>query len=128
MTECAALLAAILTHPGEDTPRLVYADWLDENAASDADRDRAEFIRLQCELALWGGWPHPDADDRHRFGDLLARAGQLAGYRVDEWLPGRPPTLLSAWYPELPDPGSAFSWWHRGFLHVIRVTSAEWVA
>jgi len=29
----AALLAAIRTHPAEDTPRLAYADWLDENAA-----------------------------------------------------------------------------------------------
>ena len=52
----------------------------------------------------------------------------MAGYRVDEWLPDRPAALLSSWSPDPPVRGSAFSWWHRGFLHVIRVTAAEWVA
>ena len=42
-----ALLAAIAAAPDDDLPRLVYADWLDEN-----DRPlRAEFIRLQIEIA-----------------------------------------------------------------------------
>jgi uncharacterized protein (TIGR02996 family) len=43
----AALLAAIRAHPAEDTPRLVYADWLQERGGD----DRAEFIRIQCQLA-----------------------------------------------------------------------------
>jgi uncharacterized protein (TIGR02996 family) len=47
MSDRAALLAAILAHPGEDTPRLAYADWLDEHGES----ARAEFIRVQIELA-----------------------------------------------------------------------------
>jgi uncharacterized protein (TIGR02996 family) len=42
-----ALLAAVLASPGDDTPRLVYADWLDEHG----NPERAEFIRMQCELA-----------------------------------------------------------------------------
>jgi len=86
-----ALLRAILAHPDEDTPRLAYADWLDERAedvacdrcrglqivpwdgvgpartamhctacagaglVSDGRRERAEFIRVQCELAKWPG-------------------------------------------------------------------------
>ncbi len=41
------LLRAILSNPDEDTPRLMYADWLDEHD----DPARAEFIRLQCRLA-----------------------------------------------------------------------------
>lgn len=86
------LLAAILAAPDDDLPRLVYADWLEENAGtvecwrckgtasivtrydndegpivpgtrrkcdrcsgsgrvSDGRRERAEFIRVQCELA-----------------------------------------------------------------------------
>ncbi|MBY0455846.1 MAG: TIGR02996 domain-containing protein [Gemmataceae bacterium] len=46
MSDEDALLAAIDAHPAEDTPRLMYADWLDEN-----DRPlRAEFIRLQLTL------------------------------------------------------------------------------
>lgn len=34
MTDEDALLAAILAAPDDDTPRLVFADWLDENEAS----------------------------------------------------------------------------------------------
>src|SRR5437879_720363 len=41
-----AFLADILEHPDDDTPRLVYADWLDEHGQA----ERAEFIRVQCEL------------------------------------------------------------------------------
>jgi uncharacterized protein (TIGR02996 family) len=47
MTDGAALLRAVLADPGDDAPRLVYADWLEENGQP----ERAEFIRVQCELA-----------------------------------------------------------------------------
>ena len=47
MTHDEAFLQAMVETPDDDTPRLVYADWLEENG----DADRAEFIRLQCELA-----------------------------------------------------------------------------
>jgi uncharacterized protein (TIGR02996 family) len=51
MSDEDALLAAIAAHPDEDTPRLAYADWLDEH-----DRPiRAEFIRIQCALAQRDG-------------------------------------------------------------------------
>lgn len=43
----AAFLRTIIASPDDDTPRLVYADWLDENGHEDC----AEFIRLQIELA-----------------------------------------------------------------------------
>jgi uncharacterized protein (TIGR02996 family) len=39
-------LRAIFDAPDDDTPRLVYADWLEENG----EVERAAFIRLQCEL------------------------------------------------------------------------------
>jgi uncharacterized protein (TIGR02996 family) len=42
-----ALLNAINAAPADDVPRLVYADWLDEHNRP----ERAEFIRVQCELA-----------------------------------------------------------------------------
>ncbi len=47
MDDGTALLAAIRLHPDEDVPRLAYADWLDENGQP----ERAEFVRLQCEIA-----------------------------------------------------------------------------
>jgi len=39
-----SLLAAIHANPREDTPRLVYADWLQEHDQP----EYAEFIRLEC--------------------------------------------------------------------------------
>lgn len=47
MTDRDALHKAILANPFDDTPRLVYADCLDEHG----EHDRAEFIRVGCELA-----------------------------------------------------------------------------
>src|SRR5262245_31463207 len=38
-----AFLAEVLAHPDEG-PRLIFADWLEENGQT----ERAEFIRLQC--------------------------------------------------------------------------------
>ena len=43
------LLAEIAANPEDDTLRLAFADWLDEHGDA-ADRDRAEFVRVQCEL------------------------------------------------------------------------------
>lgn len=39
------MLRAIIANPGDDLPRLVYADWLDEHGQG----DRASIIRLQIE-------------------------------------------------------------------------------
>src|SRR5207253_1417696 len=41
------LLRAVTDQPDEDVPRLVYADWLEENG----DPGRAEFIRLDVRHA-----------------------------------------------------------------------------
>jgi uncharacterized protein (TIGR02996 family) len=46
MTDEHALLAAMAADPADDTVRLVYADFLEEQGVS----DRAEFVRLQVEL------------------------------------------------------------------------------
>lgn len=50
----AAILAAIADRPDDDTPRLAYADWLEDHAGDLPDpaaaRARAEFIRVQCEV------------------------------------------------------------------------------
>lgn len=41
-------LAEIMASPEDDVPRLIFADWLEEHG----DEARAEFIRVQVELAL----------------------------------------------------------------------------
>jgi uncharacterized protein (TIGR02996 family) len=40
-----AFLAAVLAEPLADTPRLVYADWLEERGDA-----RAEFLRAECQF------------------------------------------------------------------------------
>jgi uncharacterized protein (TIGR02996 family) len=66
-----ALLAAIIADPADDLPRLAMADWLDENGQP----DRAQFIRLQLELARL---PDDDPNSKalsHRTARLLHRHG-----------------------------------------------------
>lgn len=46
MNDGDLLLRAVLEHPDEDTPRLAYADWFEEQG----EPERAEFIRVQCEI------------------------------------------------------------------------------
>jgi uncharacterized protein (TIGR02996 family) len=45
-----AFLADVKEHPDEDGPRLIFADWLEENGDS-LDQARAELIRSQVEYA-----------------------------------------------------------------------------
>jgi uncharacterized protein (TIGR02996 family) len=87
MTDAPALLAAIRAAPDDDAPRLVYADWLDEHGQP----ERAEFIRVQCELAR-----RKSPALRRREAELLVRhhdafAGPLAAahlrFRFDRGFP-----------------------------------------
>jgi uncharacterized protein (TIGR02996 family) len=54
----AAFWQAIQEAPDDDAPRLIYADWLEESGG-EASAARAEYIRVQCELARL-----PEDDDR----------------------------------------------------------------
>ena len=81
-TEQKQLYRAVLNHPDEDTPRLMYADWLDENG----DPARAEFIRLQCRLTerqSAAPVPHIDPDQQ--------RATVLGDQMKARWLAELPP-------------------------------------
>jgi uncharacterized protein (TIGR02996 family) len=75
MSDEKGLLDDICANPDDDAPRLVYADWLEENGRP----ERAEFIRVQ--LALAG----PEADG-HRRGELRRREQELRQAHGDEWL------------------------------------------
>lgn len=50
------LLRTILERPRDDAARLIYADWLDDQG----EAKRAEFIRVQCELAAMSKPPTLD--------------------------------------------------------------------
>jgi uncharacterized protein (TIGR02996 family) len=71
-------LRDIKEHPDEDAPRLILADWLDEHGDA-ADQARAEFLRLQCELARL-----PDGSPQAR--KLQAREKALLRAHGDTWL------------------------------------------
>jgi uncharacterized protein (TIGR02996 family) len=73
MTE-EAFLQAILETPDDDAPRLVCADWLEEQG----DAARAEFIRVQCALA---GMPPADP----RWPLLYRREQQLLADSAEAW-------------------------------------------
>lgn len=47
MNERDSFMKAILSEPGDDTARLVYADWLEEVGG---EPERAAFIRVQVEI------------------------------------------------------------------------------
>jgi uncharacterized protein (TIGR02996 family) len=64
------LLRAIFTNPDDDTPRLVFADYLDENDQS----DRAALIRVQCERSRLPGTDPQVAALADTETELLARA------------------------------------------------------
>lgn len=51
MKDAESFLHQIRADPLDDTVRLVYADYLEEHAASIVDTDRAEFIRAQVASA-----------------------------------------------------------------------------
>jgi uncharacterized protein (TIGR02996 family) len=97
-----ALLHACLDNPDDDTPRLVYADWLQENG----DPDRAEFIRLQLVSARhWYAGDIPDG--------VEAREAELRAAHEAEWNP-------------LPPPLRNYAYFDRGFLdHASVVTDDE---
>src|SRR5258708_34922191 len=69
----------IVANIDDDTPRLVYADWLTENGQD----ERAEFIRVQVERARLPAWDAAQVRLRLREQELLARHGEM-------WLAGGP--------------------------------------
>ncbi len=75
MHDDEAFLSAITEHPDDDLPRLVYADYLDERG----DHARAEFIRVQIELARL------DTDDPRRPA-LERRENELHAEHSHRWL------------------------------------------
>ncbi len=103
MSTATQLLAAVIAEPEEDTPRLVFADYFEENDQP----ERAEFIRLQCDLARLPDWELRAKILRHRMRVLLATHG-------------------STWRHELPKiPGLEWGAFERGFVNSLRVRSIE---
>lgn len=142
------LLAAILETPAADVPRLIAADWFDD----DGQPERAAFIRAQCRIAALerlcscgscvrkrGGGQHtngPCAVDQER-DELPDGRSKSARLRL------RQHDLLDAskvcghpggkWYPEIfwqavAPPVEANLEWRRGFPACLTLAAADWLA
>jgi uncharacterized protein (TIGR02996 family) len=101
--EADAFLDAIFDHPDDDTPRLVYADWLQEHG----QENYAQFIRLQCAAAREKPW----SDEANR---LWEEIGRVWNRLDDEWWPAMRKTWMVGWR----DLGTTLDAIHfeRGFL------------
>lgn len=90
MTDRDALLRAIAAYPDDDTPRLIYADLLDELGGA-ANTARARFIRLQIETYrdpndTLDDYGHYEVDDARVIEQKRAEATELANRHHAVWL------------------------------------------
>ncbi len=105
-----ALLNGIAADPAADLPRLVYADWLEEHGQD----MRAEFIRVQCEIAKLEVGPR-DAIDRNVH--LWRRQQELLDGHMVELLEG------ASYHPmEGVQTQAVF---RRGFVSSIDISATE---
>jgi uncharacterized protein (TIGR02996 family) len=104
MDQREAFLQAIVESPADDLPRLVYADWLEEHG----EADRAEFIRVQIELAsLNEGQP--------RWAELRGREIDLQAKQWRNW-----PKELPGWVRKHAE-------FRRGFIAAVSGTVKQFL-
>jgi uncharacterized protein (TIGR02996 family) len=116
-----AFIAAVLADPENDAPRLIYSDWLDEQGRG----ERAELIRVQCELARLGN-PMSEAEDSRY--DILRRqeAELLDAIRADNFrLPSR---FVPQIYGNSRGCNLPHGFFRRGFVHAVTCTAKAWLA
>lgn len=92
-SEEAAFIREIAREPDDDAPRLIFADWLEEQGDL-----RAEFIRVQCEMER-------TAWHEERWWQLYEHEQALISEHAEQWLTqfprhrgvtwGLPPTVVS---------------------------------
>jgi uncharacterized protein (TIGR02996 family) len=104
-----ALIAAIVAHPDEDTPRLVYADWLQEHDKP----ERAELIRAQIGLARSKG----DIASAAQRNEWNARVRALLPVHSKQWRDQLPMIPRVRW--------GAFE---RGMIESAHLTIRKWDA
>jgi uncharacterized protein (TIGR02996 family) len=119
MTHDEAFLVDILEHPEDDTPRLVYADWLEDHG----QEDRATFIRVQLDRARRG-------DDGATARTLRQQAEELLRAHWDDWVRplaavvGNEPGevwLRGGYHPE------SLSKFRRGFVSLLDMQASRFL-
>src|SRR5262245_30857565 len=111
MIRSEALIRATVEDLYDDTPRLVYADWLDEHG----DPNRAEFIRVQCELE-----PMRDRYEIDRAAELHSREDELLRKHEKAWL-GTMPGGWDDWKK------GAAAQFRRGFVDTVSMPARTYL-
>jgi uncharacterized protein (TIGR02996 family) len=114
MFDQEGFLRAVVERPDEDAPRLIYADWLEEQG----DAARAALIRVQCELAPHGHRREPPA--------LLEQENRLLlAHRRRFLAPLEDLGFLTATDRYGYGAGGGFTFgWRRGFVEALEVWGA----
>lgn len=109
-------LGAISDNLDDDTPRLVFADWLQENG----DEARAEFIRIQCELyRVHERWENPDVRMKVFTPEQSKASERQRELRIDNH---------ERWVGALPAWSSGSTWaFRRGFAYFFAPTARQWI-
>jgi len=122
--EWESFLAAVVATLDDDLPRLVAADWLEESG----DPERAEFIRLQCELA--------SLPDSERADVLRWRERELLNSPAAAWLWAVEacPNIVTTTFDPMAPPLRSFAihnanrvQFRRGFPAALSCTAREWL-
>jgi uncharacterized protein (TIGR02996 family) len=100
MSDRDALLNAIAARPEEDTPRFMYADWLEENG----EPERADFVRTQVLIA------QPGLTPAEKYPLVKKNVFYLTN-RVREWKAQLPPFAGIEWGD-----------FNRGLIEEVRAT------
>lgn len=123
-------LARIRERPDDDVVRLVFADWLEERG----EGERAEFVRVQCELANVQAWrvphnggtstgPDPAKMKRERLAELKMRERELwASTLTMASTPTGGYPILQGWVSMAHDTLATFD---RGFVRAVRAPLAS---
>jgi uncharacterized protein (TIGR02996 family) len=98
-----AFVQAVCEAPYDDAPRLVFADWLEDNGQP----ERGEFIRSQCRRAAMD----PDDDG---YEDLRQREDQLLAQHARKW--GKAALKFTKRIE-----------WRRGFVDGMTMAAAKFV-
>ncbi|MFO0978474.1 MAG: TIGR02996 domain-containing protein [Planctomycetaceae bacterium] len=112
MADEQTFLDEIVANPDDDLPRLIYADWLEEQG-----NPRGEFIRVQCELASL-------KKTQVRYRELRAREQELWTSHGAEWVKGFPYSLRRCVFRRgfIEESAIALSYFVRNWSKIGRLT------
>lgn len=123
MTDYDALYAAILDRPEDDTPRLVLADWCDDHG----DPERAEFIRVQMELARGDELHWRMNPLRFRTADILDKHAVTWAAPLDVCGFEEYGEVVIRHHPHLPHGRRPTAKFRRGFVSEVRLSLAAFM-